>query len=73
MDVVLILEIICGKPSDGMGTEPVPSTLILEYLDIYEYKCLYGYMPTAMDMVALCTPTGQLSLPNPPTCVSKYT
>jgi len=60
-------QIVCGSPPPGIGTEPVPPSTTLIYLDIYQYQCLPDYF-TNDATITVCTPNGSLSLSDPPVC-----
>ena len=63
----LFTEIVCGGLPDGTNTNPVNSSLIMIYLDIYVYTCLPGYTTTD-DVVTMCAPDGNFTMPYPPNC-----
>ena len=63
---LLIIEITCPKPADGINTVDVPAALNMTYLDTYAYSCLEGYTTTD-DICTVCKSDGTLSV-SPPNC-----
>ena len=66
----IFLDIQCGTLEDGMNTEPVNTSIVMRYLDVFIYTCLHGYS-TDDEVINLCTPEGTLTLSSPPNCTSK--
>ena len=70
MFYTLFTEIVCGGLPNGTNTDPVNSSLIMTYLDIYVYTCLPGFTTTD-EVITLCAPDGNFTMPYPPNCTSK--
>ena len=62
--------ITCGPLlPGGSNTELVPDEL--DYLEVYTYTCLPGYV-TNKTACVVCLPDGNLSMVDPPDCESEY-